>query len=217
MKPLKYPNQCEIFSWLYIKDNLIPVDLIIGFGHFDLRIPLKCLEIHKKYNAPILFTGGRGSGTADLKEPEAIVFKKELLKNFPSMDQSFLIIESSSTNTSENIKFGIKEIEKKFNKNFLNKISTIALVSSPYRQRRVFLTCLKNMNNKIFVNLPPETSFNEEVSLFNSKNFNLCSLMQDEIERINNYSKKGWIENTDIPISILNSKSYYCKNCKNIL
>ena len=65
-----------LFEFLYLRDpEIVAADAVIGFGHFDLKIPRRCLELHKSGLAPlIVFSGGMGAGTADLGRAEARAF-----------------------------------------------------------------------------------------------------------------------------------------------
>ena len=67
------------FEYLYVCDaSLEPADLIIGFGHFDPKIPRRCCELYVQGYAPrILYTGGIGAGSADIGMAEAIYFREE--------------------------------------------------------------------------------------------------------------------------------------------
>ena len=62
-----------IFDYLYLQNLKVDKsDLIIGFGHFDLKIPKQCAALyHKGLAKKILFTGGRGAGSADFREAES--------------------------------------------------------------------------------------------------------------------------------------------------
>ena len=41
------PDAAQVlFDYLYLRDQKIgPADAVIGFGHFDLKIPGRCLEL----------------------------------------------------------------------------------------------------------------------------------------------------------------------------
>jgi len=123
----------RVFGYLRIEDPLPErADLIVGFGHFDMRIPRRCGELWLRYGATILFTGGRGSGTADLSVPEADAFFAELKTAFPGIPDGSVILENGSTNTTENVRFSAGLLEKRFGKGFFgSRRPTVVICASP--------------------------------------------------------------------------------------
>jgi uncharacterized SAM-binding protein YcdF (DUF218 family) len=142
----------DIFHWLYVSSDVLPVaDVIVGFGHFDLKIPRQCGYLYTKgFAQKIIFTGGSGSGTVDFKKPEALVFFDELQKVYPNIRRDTVIIEERSTNTLENILFTRRKLASSSpNFNFNGQIKSAIIVACAYRQRRVFLTCKKNLGYEL--------------------------------------------------------------------
>lgn len=192
----------RIFNYLVLNDRLRKSDIIMGFGHFDLRIPYYCSVLYKKGYAPlILFAGGIGSGSADLTKPEGQLFLEEAL-NF-GVPRESIVVETKSTNTAQNILCGI-EIMKSQKIN-VESLKNVIIVANPYRQRRVWLTCRKIMPQKSFINCPPLSSFEEEVDLFMKKDQDLKALLVGEIERIIKYGELGYIVPERIPDDILDA------------
>jgi hypothetical protein len=180
-------------------------DLIMGFGHFDLRIPLRCRELAlQNPGAKILFTGGIGAGSGGFREPEAIEFRNYLLKQFPDFDQSRLLIESSSTNTSQNIEFSLQILQKEsIHPGLLNQGFKIAAVATPVRQRRVFQTLKKNFPQALLFNIPPVSTLETDLELFSRNNEILETTLIGEVERLIAYPAKGWIEKDSVPDPVL--------------
>jgi hypothetical protein len=197
-------NARPIFHYLYLQDSQIEKsDLIIGFGHFSLKIPEQCAKLYLKgLSDKLLFTGGRGAGSADFNEAEAIEFSKVIEKTVPGIAGN-IIIESGSTNTGENISFS-ETILKNLDPNFCleNGIQNVIAVASPYRQRRVYLTLKKSFPHLKIFNLPPNTTFEDEINLFHTKNEDFIQLLLGELERIMFYPQKGFIEQVNIPAEI---------------
>jgi hypothetical protein len=194
----------QVFEYLYLRDA--PAEragLIIGFGHFDMKIPRRCGELWRRYKVPGLLTGGRGGGTADLARPEADAFRDELKAFCPEIPDSDILVENRSTNTTENILFSIDLLKDRFGLSFLGEKTPIVIVASPYRQRRVFLTCLRNLASGSFINVPPVSSFGEETALFASKGLDLPSLLTAEVERLVNYPERGYIIRQEVPRKII--------------
>ena len=190
-----------IFDYLRLEDPLPrETGLIIGFGHFDLRIPRLCGELYQKYKAPVLFTGGTGSGTADLGRPEADAFRDELNSLFPGIPPDQVLAENRSSNTTENILFSGILWRETTGKSFPD---SAILVATPYRQRRVFQTCEKNLGSRRFFNAPVPSTFSAELQRFRSKGQDLLTLLAGEIERLVVYAEKGCITAEKVPRQIL--------------
>jgi len=199
-------NAKNIFDYLNTRDKkLNKADIIIGFGHFDMKIPRYCGQLYMGgYATKILFTGGKGAGSADLQVAEGMAFKKELKKAYAEIPENCIIVESESANTSENIQYSenmLKTIDPDFC--FQNGIHTAIAVACAYRQKRVWL-CMKKLYPAIVVlNEPPYTTFEEEEALFCSKNQDLISLLRGELERIQTYPEKGFIAEENIPVDVM--------------
>jgi uncharacterized SAM-binding protein YcdF (DUF218 family) len=192
----------EIFEYLYVFSEVIPhSDVIIGFGHFDLKIPRHCGELYTNESARrIIFTGGIGSGTADLGKAEAVAFREELRRRHPSISAEAVIVEDRSTNTSENVQFTAQKLKMEYpDFTFGEQIKKVLIVANAYRQRRVFLTCRRNLPEVEFYNSPPTSTFEEELQLFSSKGFDFIKLLLGEIDRIIRYGEKGYILRENIP------------------
>jgi uncharacterized SAM-binding protein YcdF (DUF218 family) len=199
----------EIFAHLAMRSEPVArCDAAIGFGHFDLRIPRRCGALYAEGLARgILFTGGIGAGTADLGQPEALAFREELRRTHPQISDDAVVVESESTNTSENIAFTARKLAAgRLDFCFGRGILSAILVASPYRQRRVWLTCVKQLPGIALFNAPPESRFEEEMRLFAAKGQDLIGLLGGEIDRIVNYGELGYIEREAIPEAILTAR-----------
>lgn len=191
-----------VFAYLSLRSaDIPPCDAAIGFGHFDLRIPRTCGALHQSGLARgIVFTGGIGSGTADLGQPEALAFLAELRRSHPRIPPETVVTESASTNTSENIAFTARQLAaERPDFCFERGIRSAILVASPYRQRRVWLTCRKHLPGLSLFNAPPESDFDEELRLFSGKGQDLTALLAGEIERIVTYAEKGYLVAEAVP------------------
>jgi hypothetical protein len=194
-----------IFNYLYLREEPVKADAVIGFGHFDLKIPRRCAELYLKKDAPkILFTGGVGAGSADFQFPEAVVFKNLILKEFPQIPDEDIIIEPESTNTGENLRFMQKVLQDK-NPDFAfgTGIKKVLKVSNAYRQRRAYLTCKKEFPGVEFINSPANTSFEEELELYKTKNQDLVRHLSGEMERMLMYPIFNYIVSDNIPEDVL--------------
>ncbi len=199
-----------IFHYLYARDlSEDEADIIIGFGHFDEKIPVQCaLLFLEGLSRKILFTGGRGSGTADLPESEASFFLDVLENTYPEVSRDAVILEEKSTNTSENLRFSNQVLhDLPVPLAFGRNLRSALIVANAYRQRRVWLTCSHLFPDMKFINSPPETTYEREHELFKEKGFDYEECLTGEIERIVQYGKRGFIKKVTIPEPIRHA---YC-------
>jgi hypothetical protein len=192
----------EIFHWLYVSSDVLPiVDVVMGFGHFDLKIPRHCGQLCTNgFAQNIIFTGGSGSGSAEFSKPEALVFFDELRRVYPNIRKDTVVTEDRSTNTLENILFTRRKLASSYpNFNFHDQIKSAIIVACAYRQRRVFLTCRRILPGVSFYNAPPETSFRKEEGMFSKRGLSFFSLLVGEVERIIQYGEKGDILRETVP------------------
>ncbi|MBT5902813.1 MAG: YdcF family protein [Opitutaceae bacterium] len=179
-------------------DPLSPADLVVGFGHFDLRIAHRCAEIWQAGLAPrILFTGGVGAGSADLNMPEAEAFAEVLFNLIPDFPRDHLITETKSTNTGDNIRFSL-ELMRTANW----EVNTAILVATPFRQRRVMQTWAKVTDGISAQNAPPVSELQIDRALFGEKQEDLVAQLPGEIERLTTYAQRDWIAPSEIPPEI---------------
>ncbi|WP_221030280.1 YdcF family protein [Actomonas aquatica] len=191
-----------VFRYLNQRSSTPPehCDAIIGFGHFDQRIARQCGELWRAGVAPrIIFTGGVGAGSADLGQPEARAFAATLHDMLPEFPADALLLETESTNTGENIRYlSLKA------KTLQWPLTSVVLVASPYRMRRVALTWREQgpgAGSRYFC-VPPLTTWDEEYRLFAAKGENLIRHLPGEIDRLTTYATRGWIAHTAVPLEV---------------
>ncbi len=187
----------KLYNFLTPTDKKINADLIIGFGHFDLRIPEQCATLFSEGFAPrILFTGGVGAGSADFENPEAVEFLNHIKNKHPNIDADNILIEKESTNTGDNLKFSIDILKQK---GIFESINRIIIVATPTRQLRVFLTVKKYFPKATLINLPPSSSFEVDMQMNEKMNINFQEHLIGELERIKKYPAMGFACSTPIP------------------
>ena len=190
-----------VYDFLRPSDEpgLQPADLIVGFGHFDLRIAGQCADLWIRELAPrILFTGGVGAGSADLDQPEAEAFAAALRANHPNFPPDRLIVEPSSTNTGENVRFSLELLEKAG-----LAIRSAILVATPFRQRRVNLTWSKVTGGVRAQNAPPGSNLATDCRIFAARGEDLIAQLPGEIDRLQTYPPRGWIDHAPVPSDVL--------------
>lgn len=194
----------ELLRWLACEGAHRPgrkaAAAVLGFGHFDTRIPTRCAEAVLTGRAEWIFlTGGIGAGTADLQRPEADVFRDSLKLWFPSLDSRRLLVENRSTNTAENIRFLRGIWDAAGLKTRLRRRGVI-LVATPVRMRRVLLTWKKLEPDIPATCWAPPVDWREESLLYAARGMDLEVQMRNEWERLVSYPAKGWIAKTRMPV-----------------
>lgn len=194
----------RLFRYLYVKDVPLKADLIIGFGHFDMEIPRQCGRLYEAGFAPrLLLTGGVGAGSANLGQPEGMAFFEVLQREFPDIPEADIVVESRSTNTTENITFSDAALRAADGDFCFGKgIRSVLAVASPYRQRRVALTMQKLYPDIMVINTPPTSTFVAQRALFALKGQDLVPLLAGEVERLEKYAALGYIAEEPLPPEI---------------
>lgn len=199
-----------IFNYLYERsEKICRSDAVIGFGHFDLKVPRRCGELLQEGKTEcIIFTGGIGAGTGDLGKEEAIAFQEELKRKFPEIPDEKVVIEKESKNTLENV-IKVKKILNAMKKH--KNVKTAILTANAYRQRRVNLTFRKHLPEIKVFNAPPVTGFEKEKELFESKGIPFMRTLLGEIKRIELYAKKGDILYEPFPSDVIRAYRILCR------
>ncbi|MDX2194967.1 MAG: YdcF family protein [Cytophagales bacterium] len=191
----------KAFDWLYARDIVTPCDAIIGFGHFDLKVPDTCARLYLQgYASKIIFTGGVGAGSTGLTKPEAEVFKEYVMTHFAQISTNAIIIENKSTNTGENIRFTehiLSDLHPEYH--FGRGICSAILVATAYRQRRVGLTFKHLVPHVAFINSPPDTDYDAEYAMYKQHHEDLDSHIAGEINRIKDYPSRGYTAYEEVP------------------
>ncbi len=195
-----------VFDYLSIRsEGLDRADIVLGFGHFDPKIPARCCELyHQGYASRILFTGGIGAGTADLEQPEALYFRDEIRRRCPDIPEDAILVEVESTHTGENVRYSLVRLrESGWAYDRSSGLRQVILVANAYRQRRVWLTWRRHAPNVLAYNAPPPTSFGAEQMLFVKKDQDLIALLVGEVDRIVRYGSLGYIVQVEVPEPVL--------------
>ncbi len=197
------PLAQQLLHFLAMRDTVAEADLIMGFGHFDLRIPETCAALyHAGHATRILFTGGIGAGTGDLGGPEAEAFRAVALDH--GVPAEHIAIEPNSTNTAENMAFSL-DVMAKMDPPLTPR--SVLLVANPYRQRRVWLTARKYLPHAALHNAPPLTTLDREVAVFIAQGEDLQDLLLGEIDRLVRYGAAGWIVDEPLPEDLVEAFS----------
>ncbi|MBD3240214.1 MAG: hypothetical protein GF331_06475 [Chitinivibrionales bacterium] len=194
-----------VFEYLYLRDPLPPrADVVIGFGHFDRAVPAHCCALYDRLHpARIIYTGGHGNGSADLRVPEAQHFYEHSRERCPHVPPAVFAVETESTNTGENVRNTLPLLEGLLPPGRPLSSLTVVLVANAYRQRRVCQTWRMQAPSVPCVNAPPDTTLEHERALFADKGEDLVEHLRGEMNRLVDYAERGYIEGVRIPADVL--------------
>lgn len=186
-----------VVSYLAETDPIgdMPCDAVIGFGMFDLSLPRFCGDLYARGLAPlIVFTGGIGAGTGDLGGPEADVWRRELRRSHPAIPDAAVIVENQSTNTGENVAFTAALLERdRPDRAFGRGLARVAIVASPTRLRRVWLTLRRQQPTLSIARCLPPFDVDVDRAGYEAQGIDYTSHVLGELDRIVDYPARGWI------------------------
>ncbi len=206
MTPSRLAAARSVLAWLAATDPLpaAPADAVLGFGMFDLTLPVFCGELYTRSLARrIVFTGGLGAGTGSLGQPEADAWHAALRAAYPSIPYDRVVLENRSTNTAENIRFTADLLARAHpDLAFGRGLRTALIVASPSRLRRVALT-LRLLQPELHIArcLPP-VDFDREHALYAQQGHDYLAHLGGELDRIVAYPARGWIAPEPLPPAI---------------
>jgi uncharacterized SAM-binding protein YcdF (DUF218 family) len=194
----------------------MPADAVLGFGTFDVMLASFCGELYSQQRARrIVFTGGIGSGTADLGMPEADAWREQLARTHPSIPSDHITTENRSANTAENVAFTAEFLRRSDpDFNFERGLRHALIVASPSRLRRVKLTLQRMQPNlRTTRHLPRYADFEHEITLYESKGINYVAHLIGELDRLITYPARGWIAAEVLPKRIAEAHAILCEHC----
>lgn len=191
-----------IWNYHQIFHTLQSAEGILVLGSNDVRVAEYAALLFLQDFAPLLiFSGGLGNFTRDVwNEPEAVKFARKAVSLGVPEDK--ILVESSSSNTGENIRFSKKLMEKKgvFPQQLI-------LVQKPFMERRTYATCKKvwpELNIRV---TSPRISYddypNETITAEN-----LIHTMVGDLQRIMLYPEKGFQIAQPVPDEVMQSYHY---------
>jgi len=182
----------------------IPCDAIMGFGVFDLRLPVFCGELYTRGLAPrIIFTGGVGAGSGRLDRPEADAWQAALRDRYPDIPDAHVILENRSTNTAENIAFTADLLARAHpDLAFGRGLRRLIVVASPSRLRRVALTLRHARPDLLVVRQLPPVSLEAEWAAYGLQGIDYLAHLTGELDRLGSYPARGWIAAEPLPPEI---------------
>lgn len=196
----------RVLAYLAATDPLpaAPADAILGFGVFDLRLPVFCGELLRRGCAPrMIFSGGIGAGTGKLGAPEADAWLAALLRAYPDIPDAAIIRENRSTNTAENIAFTAELLRREHPElAFGRGLRRLIVVASPSRLRRVGLTLARLQPDLTVIRQLPPLSFEAELAVYGLQGIDYLAHLAGELDRLVTYPARGWIAAEPLPADI---------------
>lgn len=199
--------------WEYLSLKNEPVkkaECIIGLGSILDSVPKKCAELYQKgFGNYILFSGNCGKGTEGvISKTEAEIFKDIAMQK--GVPEEKILIEKKATNTYENFKYSIQELNKKN----LHPQSFI-IVGKPYQERRAHSIARIELTNNEFCIAPFSIDFTEFLEYIKKNNLMSLDDVINEIVAEINISiiapKYGIQHENKIPKAVLESYDRLCK------
>jgi uncharacterized SAM-binding protein YcdF (DUF218 family) len=192
------PNNEQLAEtlWNYLKMDmpLIKADVIIALGSHDTKVAQCAAELYKEGWSPlIVMSGGIGRLTnLEWQSTEAKKFTE--IANKLGVPEDKIMQEDKSTNTGENINYSEKLLEE-------NKIfpKTIIAVHTPYMERRAYGYFKKQWPNVTPIMASPKISY-RDYKIEGVTREDIVSTMVGEIQRLEEYPKKGFIAELESPI-----------------
>lgn len=178
-------------------DWLPNTDAIFALGHIDERVPGHIANLFHMGKAPkIILTGGTGVAGRDPNGfPSEAEFFASVLKK-EGVPENVLILEKNSTNTLENVKFGMFAANES---DFYPE--SLILVALPPLLRRARVTFAKQF--------PSVFTFGSAFPIKDDEWQNICRIRRivEEIDRLKHYAEKEDIEPVRIPYQV--DKAYW--------
>lgn len=191
-----------VVDYLCIRQTPQKADAIFLFG--SLKLPAvwrQAAELYRQGYAPkILVAGGVGAANAGERSrfgladgsSESAFIRNELIElgvPFPS-----IITEERSTNTLENIVFGMRRLKEEG-----LDARRLMLVSKPFHARRCLATFERQFPSVEVICSPPKMSVLEAVDRPRKE---FAERLLGELDRLRTYADKGDISRQELPTSI---------------
>jgi uncharacterized SAM-binding protein YcdF (DUF218 family) len=182
-----------IWDYHHMHHELKPADCILTLGSHDLRVADWAVDLYFQGYAPyLIFSGGIGRLTRGLFErPEAEVFAN--IARQRGVPEDRLLLETRSTNTSENIVFTRCLLSRKG-----LDFASFILVQKPYMERRAYAAFKKHWPGKDVIVTSPPLTFDEYVNENYHRDLVIEAIVGD-LQRIKVYPERGYTVPQEIP------------------
>ena len=179
-----------IWDYMHMNMELSKADCIVGFGNYNVDIPVRVAELYEKgYAKKVLFTGGLGRNTDDLwVQTEAERFAE--IAEAHGIPRSAMILENHSTNTGENILFTRKKFAS------LNmKVTKIIGVHQQFMERRIYAAMKAQWPELEMIVTSPQTTIQEYLDHAQEQGIEekqAIDVIVGDFQRIDTYARRGY-------------------------
>ncbi|OGM98142.1 MAG: hypothetical protein A2735_00335 [Candidatus Yanofskybacteria bacterium RIFCSPHIGHO2_01_FULL_41_21] len=181
----------DFLSESIVDEELPVVDAIFVFGHYDSRPAIQAAKLWKMGKAPKVIISGKGRDKIPSGfETEADFYASLIQKE--GVPMSALILEKQSTNTLENVRFGVSEASDLHPTSFI-------LCALPPLLRRSIATFKKQFPHVSVCGSAFEMSTDEFLAPVRLQR------IISEFERLHDYAQKGDIVSVEITDSVQNA------------
>ena len=196
-----------IWDYMLVGHQLRPADCLFVLGSHDIRVADYAIDLFQDGYAPwLLFSGAVIHQNAELgvfwPQPEAEHFARRAMQRGVPVDR--ILIESRSSNTGENFKFG-RELLDELQLDFQSFI----LVQKPYMERRVLATALKRWPDLKFVVTSPPISCRDYLNGDLPSDAVIQHIVGD-FQRVKVYGDIGFQEPQVIPADVWDAFEQLC-------
>ena len=195
-------NKIDVLAktlWNYNKLNqdIIPADCVVALGNSDIRTAQKAAQLYNNgFGNYLVTTGGYGRLTKyEFKKPEAQIFADEAISL--GVPKEKIIIEDKSSNTFDNLRFTLQQL----NKNNI-KADSIILVTKPYMERRALAMASKIWTGKNINITSPDLSYENYPNKQISKTL-LINMLVGDTQRIIKYGEAGDLVEQIVPDEVI--------------
>lgn len=184
--------------WDYhrLGQTVVPVDVVVGLGSYDLRVADRCAQLWKDGIAPrIVFSGARGNWTQGLDDTEAALFGRR--SQTLGVPPHALFSEDRSTNLGQNLGLTRELLER-----LGLPRDRLLLVTKPNTERRAWATALKVWPEAAWSVTSPDTRLGGPYAPGRSLD-DLIDEMVGDLERILRYPTLGFQIPQEVPEAVL--------------
>ncbi|MEM5475755.1 YdcF family protein [Pacificibacter sp. AS14] len=182
-------NAERLWSFHCVFDELVPSDVIVGLGSYDLRVASRCVDLFGRGLAKkMVFSGASGNWTKDLyAATEAEAF--ELHAKEMGVPEEAILLEPSATNIGENMRFCARIVPD---------AASVIIVTKPQTQLRALATAKAQWQGVCVSVTAPEVSFLDQQLPHHDERALICEMVGD-FARMEDYARKGFQTEVDVP------------------
>lgn len=186
-----------LWDFLTVRDEPVASDAIFVFGSPFEVVARQAADLFRKRFAPSVLITGHASGYArefynGKSEAEHFAF----VMRTAGVPEQALHVEERARNTGENVSFGVSLLQER-----VRKVESLLLVAHPYHTRRCVATFTQAYPQIRVLSCPPNGG--PFTFIRNRTPSEYGNRLLDELRRLREYPKLGYIAATEVPKPIL--------------